>query len=623
MSQSTSIIPFCEIDEVSEGNITRRFAKELPSEWRPPRNLPPILRNPKCLELNRPKVRSFSLKAGGSIYTGYHQEARLGFRRRNNSAVRLAPIEQDVSAKMWQPPAPLSVSTPTRAFSNHLQSVSCLEVPQPQSNEYEFFNGEDVQSALPTSGATCVAPTEEGAQVTGAGCSIAAATPPKDVVTPSKDVDTTDKVLDKESVVPSGLADKDPKTVSDHATCDGGHLASTPLHPADVLQTLRQRAAKGILDVAHGGQLGVMLEAARAYAGMAGDTMFSLEVPATVDQSTPLPPEDTLQSMKQRAAKGILEVAHGGQLGVVLEAARANAGMAGDNMFSLEAPAAVESIMVQNFVECSILTAIHSIETSVDIMGPGKEGVSDLEFNGKNRSPSDADADVQDPLPSILLSQQSPNVTDDKVSQVSEDQEADFRNDCPDFSNDCPASSCAIEFKSAEDSSLLDGLRKKLAVRLVTAARSSELRTALTSFSTQEDVNNVAGVHESIGEETAVRSLQQLRQRAATGLASVAHAGSLSKLLQAASNTPEAAKFSGATPVVNQQACAPPPTPKASKTPSNLISHGNCGELGRAKVPVPTGLPNSSGDCTSVKSAVGRPGMFRRRHSRSSSKTWS
>lgn len=566
MSQSTSIIPVCEIDEVSRGNITRRFAKDLPSEWRPPRNLPPILRNPKCLELNRPKVRSFSLKAGGSIYTGYHQEARLGFRRRNSSAVRLAPIEQDVSAKMSQPPAALSVSTPTRAFSNHLQSVSCLKVPQPQSNEYEFFNAEDLQSALPTSGATCVAPTEEDAQVTGAGCSIAAATPPKDVITPSKDVDTTDQILDKESIVPSRLADKDTKAVSDHGTCDGGHLASTPLPPADVLQTLRQRAAKGILDVAHGGQLGVMLEAARAYAGMAGDTMFSLEVPAIVDQSTPLHAEDTLQSMKQRAAKGILEVAHSGQLGVVLEAARANAGMAGDNMFSLEAPSAVESIMVQNFVECSILTAIHSIETSVDIMGPGKEGISSLDSNRKNQSPSDADADVQDPLPSILLSQQSLNVTDDKVSQVSEDQEADF-------SNDCPASSYAVEFKSAEDSSLLDGLRKKLAGRLVTAARSSELRTALTSFSTQEDVNSAAGVRELIGEETAVRSLQQLRQRAATGLASVAHAGSLSKLLQAASNTPEAGKFPGATPVVNQQACAPPPTPKASKTPNNFISH--------------------------------------------------
>lgn len=78
------------------------------------------------------------------------------------------------------------------------------------------------------------------------------------------------------------------------------------------------------------------------------------------------------------------------------------------------------------------------------------------------------------------------------MSQVSEDQEADF-------SNDCPASSYAVEFKSAEDSSLLDGLRKKLAGRLVTAARSSELRTALTSFSTQEDVNSAAGVRELIG----------------------------------------------------------------------------------------------------------------------------
>merc|ERR1711904_149567 len=180
--------------------------------------------------------------------------------------------------------------------------------------------------------------------------------------------------------------------------------------------------------------------------------------------------------------------------------------------------------------------------------GPGKEGISSLDSNRKNQSPSDADADVQDPLPSILLSQQSLNVTDDKVSQVSEDQEADF-------SNDCPASSYAVEFKSAEDSSLLDGLRKKLAGRLVTAARSSERRTALTSFSTQEDVNSAAGVRELIGEETAVRSLQQLRQRAATGLASVAHAGSLSKLLQAASNTPEAGKFPGATPVESASVC--------------------------------------------------------------------
>merc|ERR1711904_520402 len=114
----------------------------------------------------------------------------------------------------------------------------------------------------------------------------------------------------------------------------------------------------------------------------------------------------------------------------MLEAARAYAGMAGDDMFSFDAPATTDALS---------MTGTHSIETPVDV-DPGKD--SDL----KNQSQSDADDDSQDPLPLNLLSREAPNVTDDKESQASEDQQAHLSN---------VASSRAVDIKSVQDLSLL------------------------------------------------------------------------------------------------------------------------------------------------------------------------
>lgn len=84
-----------------------------------PRSLPPILPNPNAYEIShsRPQIRDFSIrKAGHAMWTEYHQEARLGFRRRKASVARLRPLNHKVAAP---DSTILSLPTPTRARTKH------------------------------------------------------------------------------------------------------------------------------------------------------------------------------------------------------------------------------------------------------------------------------------------------------------------------------------------------------------------------------------------------------------------------------------------------------------------------------------------------------------------------
>eukprot|EP00746_Dinoflagellata_sp_MGD_P165377 gnl/MRDRNA2_/MRDRNA2_94598_c0_seq1.p1 gnl/MRDRNA2_/MRDRNA2_94598_c0~~gnl/MRDRNA2_/MRDRNA2_94598_c0_seq1.p1 ORF type:complete len:605 (+),score=136.20 gnl/MRDRNA2_/MRDRNA2_94598_c0_seq1:74-1888(+) len=588
---------------------SRQFEKKLPPVQKPRHTLQPILRNPKTFEINHdaPRDRSFSMRASNPIYTGHHQEMRLGFRRRRTSNVRLAPLEQKISvdSEMPLPASVLHLPTPTRALSKQL--LSSVEAPQTQSNEHAALNSESPKSFEIDSSSTEVVPV-------AAECII--------VSSPAEDV------------IPTEVS---------------GQLIAS--EPAVLLEKVRQQAAVAILDVACGGQLGPMLESTQGHDIMPGDDMLTLvkgetEFAANTDDQRLFVSEDDqapaqfssvsgrslaagsdqvaspqsanlLDRLRQRAAIGIVEMAHEGKLGAMLEAAHAYAAMAGDDMFSLESatndPSAVENALLSAADVQSVATPVH-----LHVVKDCLSGVAITSHSG-------ADPDYQHTL-SNTVDQQDCTATEEPEQSKTyfADQESSMIN---------AEDGVAAEQHSQNQagSSLLDRLREHAKVQFLKAAKSNELSVALQvathpqdedrqSRSPQQRLATNDTDKESGPAEKESGLLQQLRWRAAHGMAAVARDGSLACILQSAGS---AAASEDILPL-NQQSRTPRPPKTSTRTPGPTprsgISQGSCGALGRQMVPLPTGLPTPSSECASVKSAVGRPGMFRRRHSRTSSK---
>jgi len=325
-----------------------------------------------------------------------------------------------------------------------------------------------------------------------------------------------------------------------------------------------------------------------------------------IESTTSLQPADLIESIRQRAAKGMYKCACEGQLGAVLKAGTTSSQPA-DLLESIRKRAAKG--MYKSAREGQLGTVLKAA-TSPHVIHESDEVMP------QNALGNDEDASMATPQHGL-------------------------------------ESACIVKDAPAVDSLFLAKLRKQAAVQFVAAAQSEELRSALqiaTNLEGNQPVLNqgtqevvITPIHADGGvpelveivtceqENTASEDptgsrvdlvecslLQKLRHRALLGISVAARAGNLGSILQSASDHP--------APQSNPDGnCKMPPraqtTPLILKTPSSTsLSQGGCSTMRRQIVPAPTGLPTPSGDCPMAKSAVGRPGSFRRRHSRTSSK---
>jgi len=234
------------------------------------------------------------------------------------------------------------------------------------------------------------------------------------------------------------------------------------------------------------------------------------------------------------------------------------------------------------------------------------------------------------------------------ASNPAANQPSQQNEDCPNTSAlESNSNDCINEDTLPANLSVLAGLRKQAAVRLLAAAQSDQLQEALQiltnpteklAIQQNDDTQDVVAAQtDATAVETSACPFQdatishvlekdkvekdnllvQLRQRASLGMAVAAQDGSLGIVLQSATKPP-AAESTHARKLPPR---TPSKTPKLPRTPSvSPISPGGCGTLGRQIVPAPTIFPTPSGDSTVLRPADGHPGGFRRRHSRTSSK---
>jgi hypothetical protein len=504
-------------------------------------------------------------------------------------------MESKISSEV--PAALLSLPTPTGALANQTKQTLAEEASQPQSNEY--------QSSRLEAGDRTIAST------------------PTDVI-------ATEVSTEKSSVDPSVFAKEETQEEP---------VLSISVNGAD-------EVVAGVAD-----QKSYLREPQESEDVVVEESLSGLSPVADSTRVIAPQPGDLLEKIRQRAAKSVVDVARNGQLGAMLDAARAYVSMADDNIFSLETgglPLAAETI-AHGFAD------VPCTETPLD-MGAPDGCLSDLVV------PVQTGPDFQNPLSntgthedfvapdewehkqagSSLEDQEGYTATDEQASSsvleglrkqaaIGLLKAAHSHELCTALQAQNQAASAPFEqedkitideqTQSQAVSSPLDRLRKRAAAKFLKAAQSHELLTALQVATDVTDQSSALGQLQVEQKEGSL--IQQLRERAAQGMAAAARSDSLGGILQRAAGNDIAAPEG--TPIVNQHAQSPQRVPKAPKTPRNFVSQtprtqGSGGVLGRQMVPAPTGLPTPSGECSSVKSAVGRPGLFRRRHSRTSSK---
>lgn len=589
-----------------------------------PRNLPPILPNPNAYEIShsRPQIRDFSIrKAGHAMLTGYHQEARLGFRRRKASVGRLRPLDHKVAA----PDSTfLSLPTPTRARTNHQQA--------------KVEAAPSAISTVATLSEAIIAATSE------AGDNDHLEGPTSNVESPDpRTVGGWSSMCFQESFLKSFELEVESvnRPIEDEEKRSWSEKVQERAHPIKVTESVDETITPQACDMPEL-EVDTLEEMANAYVvslsvdafeeienAHAGDQESLLrsqaedlhaefstlpELPSTtsvqpadlIESTTSLQPADLIESIRQRAAMGMYKCACEGQLGAVLKAGTT----------SLQPADVVESIrkraakgMCKSACEGQ-LGAVLKAATSPDVIHEADEVMP------QNALGNDEDAGMATRQHGL-------------------------------------ESACVVKDAPAVDSLFLAKLRKQAAVQFVAAAQSEELRSALQiatnpegnqpilNQGTQEvaitPIHADGGVPELVEivtceqENTASEDptgsrvdlvecslLQKLRHRALLGISAAARAGNLGSILQSASDHPAPQSNPDGNFTMPPRAQT---TPLILKTPSSTsLSQGGCSTMRRQIVPAPTGLPTPSGDCPMAKSAVGRPGSFRRRHSRTSSK---